>query len=364
MLLDDGTRCSAPADVDQIIRAKVDTELNTDGSAAAKKHSPLDTRCWVPRDAPARFAAGAPVMAQFNGAYCRGVIVAVRPPAQAPNPESGASRMPAIAYAIRIEPTGHGETSKVVTAPVDLDIVVRRPTADELAKKGFPEFHASEGRALNHPPRAPFDEDAPLRFNVGETVMAFMGPDRGFMRALIVGAKPKLKQQDESVITKAYALQLEQTQLAQAPQVVFAPRDDDESVRKPTTAEAKAAPLLAGVKLRFKVGDAVLAQLGAPHGFVKARVIKLKPKAPGRSPPGQPPNPKQPEVVVAYELELLGVPKNINGVPQSVFAPLDVEEYIKKDESPEAPSAPAASSESAPKSLNKTAKAKGKERAR
>ena len=58
------------------------------------------------------------------------------------------------------------------------------------------------------------------------------------------------------------------------------------------------------------------------------------------------------------------MPKNINGVPQSVFAPLDVEEYIKKDESPEAPSAPAASSESAPKSPNKTAKGKGKERAR
>ena len=151
----------------------------------------------------ARFSVGTVVMAQFNGAYVRGAIAAVHPSGTAADGTKSK-----VAYAIQIEPTGPGEGPKVVTAPVDLDVVVRKASAEEAARKN-PYFDGTmvPPPQLNGPPPVPFDEDAPLRFKVNDLVMAFMGPSKGYIRAMIVGEKPKLKQQGRAERVQRHDLQ-------------------------------------------------------------------------------------------------------------------------------------------------------------
>ena len=66
------------------------------------------------------------------------------------------------------------------------------------------------------------------------------------------------------------------------------------SVKKPTAEELHCPPLVMAQKTRFKVGDWVQANMG-DMGFVKGRVVKLKP--PVKPPPGK----SGPMIVAAYE---------------------------------------------------------------
>ena len=171
-------------------------------------------RLWVPRDAPARFPAGTKVMAKFEEHYIRGVVVKARPT----NPARDGVGKSVNAYAIRIEPWGAGERSKIVTAPVDLDLVVRKCSAEEAAKPtppeplGAPEWpseqHASAAGGGALPP-PPITETTPMRFGQNEMIMANMG-ERGWVRARVVGLRPLLTQEDGSSVRKAYQLQIEQ----------------------------------------------------------------------------------------------------------------------------------------------------------
>ena len=254
----------------------------------------------------------------------------------------------------------------MLTAPVDLDVVVRKASAEEAARKN-PYFDGTmvPPPQLNGPPPVPFDEDAPLRFKVNDLVMAFMGPSKGYIRAMIVGEKPKLKQPDESILVKAYALQLEQTNLGQPGPVVYAPRDDDASVRKPTTAEAKAPPLLASVVLRFKVGESVLANLGAPHGYVKGKVLRIKPQV-QQGGPDAPRRPNMPMITAAYEIELREPPGGgtvpAGAKPPTVFAPADVDNFVKADEDGGGRAEAVATASASSSAAGEGKKAKGKKK--
>ena len=306
VVLDDASHITAPVDVDHYIRATTAPELAT-------TPSDISLALWIPRDDPARFVVRQQVMAKCSEVYRRGVIVAVRP-----NINTRDGKVQRVAYAIRIEPTAPGERSRVVNAPIDLDACVRRCTEEEAAK---PALEEEEPPPQPPPPLL----DGPLRFTVGATVMANMGSN-GFVRAIVGALKPELKQQDGSVVVKAYQLQLEQIHYGQPGPVVFAPADNDNTVRLCTAEEFAAAPAVTRLALRFSIGDTVLASMGKEVGFLPGRVIGLRPRTVNKH--VQEKTGKQgPPVIAAYELEL----ETKEGEPRrTVFAPVDTDDCVKR----------------------------------
>ena len=113
--------------------------------------------------------------------------------------------------------------------------------------------------------------------------------------------------------------------LGQPPPVVYAPGDNDTSVRRPTESEASAPGPLDAVTLRFGVGDAVSANLGEQVGFVPGKILRLLPSV------GPPPGRPGPPCVAAYEVQLLST-KADDGRPRTVFAPQDDDSCIRKRE--------------------------------
>ena len=330
VVLDHGGRCSAPIDNDICIRAAPPETIES------KPPPHVQTSLWVARDGPLRFNPGEVIMAKLDDVYVRGRIVGCKVETTRRDSTNANVKILA-AYAIRIEPTGPGERSKVVTAPVDTDLVVRVPTPEELKKPAIPEPAGMGGE--NMPQQGgqmtfQFDPDEPLRFKDGDVVMAQLGKVHGSRRGRIVGCKPQVTERGrmpdgtevERTVMKAYAIKLEQWELGKATRVVFAPADVDEIVRKCTEEEEKAVPAMLTQQLRFKVGDLVEANLGNPLGFVNGTILKERPRTANRAPkPGEPP----PDILVAaYEVEL-ETPHATNSA-KTVFAPFDEDICVRK----------------------------------